>query len=236
MELIDEEGRLFGRVNIVDALVVVFALAVIAAGAALVLGGSGSGDTDPSETMYVTVETTNQSATALSPGPVTYDGADANVTDVYYTPNRAYLRLALDGDRTEDGFQFNREPVRLGANVGVATETASTEGTVVERNTSESFDTETTPITAETTVRSAVAAAVSTGDEQLVEDTTLATVTGIDTMAVNGTHARLTVTLGLQTRLADGMPHYGGRPVRLGRELAVETDSYEFHAEITARE
>jgi hypothetical protein len=234
MELIDEEGRLFGRVNIIDALVVVFALAVIAAGGALVLGGSG--DTDPSETMYVTVETTNQPATALSSGPVTYDGADANVTDVYHTPNRTYLRLALDGDRTDDGFQFSREPVRLGENVDVATETALTEGTVVERNTSESFDTETTPITAETTVRSAVAAAVSTGDEQLVGDTTVATVTGIDTMAVNGTHARLTVTLGLQTRLADGMPHYGGRPVRLGRELVVETNSYEFHAEITARE
>jgi hypothetical protein len=38
MEVIDEEGRLFGAVNVVDALVVLLVLAVVVAGAALVFG------------------------------------------------------------------------------------------------------------------------------------------------------------------------------------------------------
>ena len=40
MELIDERGRLFGRVNVVDALVVLLVAAVVVAGVALVAGGS----------------------------------------------------------------------------------------------------------------------------------------------------------------------------------------------------
>jgi len=48
MELIDEKGRLFGRVNIVDALVVLFAIAVLAAGAALVFGDDpNANETEP---------------------------------------------------------------------------------------------------------------------------------------------------------------------------------------------
>jgi hypothetical protein len=42
MGLIDERGRLFGRVNVIDALVVLLAVAVVAAGVALVAGGAGN--------------------------------------------------------------------------------------------------------------------------------------------------------------------------------------------------
>ncbi|MFC6732713.1 MULTISPECIES: DUF4330 family protein [unclassified Haladaptatus] len=38
MPILDDDGRLFGVVNIIDALVVLLVLAVVAAGAALVLG------------------------------------------------------------------------------------------------------------------------------------------------------------------------------------------------------
>jgi len=41
VELIDGQGNLFGRVNVIDALVVGLVLAVVVAGAALVLDGSG---------------------------------------------------------------------------------------------------------------------------------------------------------------------------------------------------
>jgi hypothetical protein len=233
MELIDEKGRLFGRVNIVDALVVLFAIAVLAAGAALVLGGSDTPDT--SERMHVTVETADQSATAVTSGRVTYDGADANVTDVYRTPNRTYLRVALDGTRTDDGFQFDRQHVRLGDTPTVATETAVAGGAVTERNTTATFDTETTTVTVEATVDDSVASAISSGDEQRIRDTTVATITGVDTASENATHASLDVTLALETRLADGTAHYGGSPVRLGRTVAVETDGYEFEGEIIQR-
>ena len=233
MELIDEKGRLFGRVNIVDALVVLFAIAVLAAGAALVFGGSDRPDT--SVRMYVTVEATNQSATTFGPGKVGYDGADANITDVYRTHNRTYLRVALDGVRTEDGFEFDRQFVRLGDTPTITTETVVTEGTVTGRNVSETFDTEMTVVTADATVRTALASAVSSGDTVRIQDTSVATITSVDTASNNDTHANLDVTLELQTRLVGGTPHYGGSPVRLGRTLTVETNEYEFEAEIVQR-
>jgi hypothetical protein len=50
MDLIDDRGRLFGRVNVVDALVVLFVLAIVAAGTALVLGGGDAAPASPSPT------------------------------------------------------------------------------------------------------------------------------------------------------------------------------------------
>jgi len=44
VELIDGQGNLFGRVNVIDALVVVLVLAVVIAGATLVLGGTDQPD------------------------------------------------------------------------------------------------------------------------------------------------------------------------------------------------
>lgn len=236
MELIDEEGRLFGRVNIVDALVVLFAIAVLAAGAALVLGGSDSPDNpETSERMHVTIETAGQSATTLTAGEVTYDGADANITDVYRTPNRTYLRVALDGTRTENGFQFDSQHVRLGDTPTVATETAVAGGTVTERNTTADFDTETTTVTVEGTVDDSVASSITSGDEHRIRDTAVATITGVDATSENATYTSLSVTLVLETRLVDGTPYYGGSPVRLGRTLTVETNKYEFEAAIVQR-
>jgi hypothetical protein len=59
MAVIDEEGRIFGTVNVVDALVVLFALAVVVAGVALVTGGGGDTETE-TPTRTVVFETGTQ--------------------------------------------------------------------------------------------------------------------------------------------------------------------------------
>ncbi|MFC7231557.1 DUF4330 family protein [Saliphagus sp. GCM10025308] len=72
MELIDDEGKLFGRVNVVDALVVLILLAVVVAGIAVV--GVLSGDAEP-ETRYATIDLGPQSehvAEQISEGDVMY--------------------------------------------------------------------------------------------------------------------------------------------------------------------
>ncbi|WP_340100760.1 DUF4330 domain-containing protein [Salinibaculum salinum] len=53
MEVIDENGRVFGVVNVIDLLVLLLVLAVVAAGVALVLG-SGASEAE-SETATITV-------------------------------------------------------------------------------------------------------------------------------------------------------------------------------------
>jgi len=75
MEVLDDSGRLFGVVNVVDALVVLFVVAVAVAGAALVFGGDGS--SEPEETNFAIVEYT-VSANSM----VEYGGVNATLTPV----------------------------------------------------------------------------------------------------------------------------------------------------------
>lgn len=243
MEVLDEEGRLFGRVNVVDALVVLFAVAVIVAGAALVFGDSPAPtpepgpDSEPEErTLYVTLLATGDAATALDAEEVRLDGASANVTDVHRTPGaRSYLRVALNGTESEGRFRFADSHVRLGDTYTVSNNVTRTGSRVVERDVAPEFDTRTTTVTVETTVRTPLAEAVSEGDEQQVGSETVLRIADTETTQVNDTHADLQATLDLETRTVDGSPHYGGRPIRLGRELTVGTDEYEFDGEIVAR-
>ena len=245
MEVLDEEGRLFGRVNIVDALVVLFAVAVIVAGAALVFGDSPAptpepgGDTEPEpeeRTLYVTLLATGDTATALDAEEVQLDGTSANITDVHRTPGpRSYLRVALNGTESEGRFQFGDSHVRVGDTYTVTNNVTRTGSRVVERDVAPEFDDQTTTVTVETTVRTPLAEAVSEGDEQQVGNETVLEITDTETTQVNDTHADLQATLDLETRAVDDTPYYGGRPVRLGRELTVGTDEYEFAGEIIAR-
>lgn len=243
MEVLDDEGRLFGLVNVIDALVVLFAVAVVVAGAALVFGGGL--ESDSGDTLHVTLVSENASATAFAPGNVTLeDGtlggagrdATATVTAVHRTAGpRVYLGVALEGTRTDEGFRFGNEPVRVGDRVVVATDTARAEARLIERNAPSTFSTSTTAVTVESTVRRPVADAVSAGDQHRVGGTTVATVRRAETTALNDSHARLRVSLDLRTRDVDGTPRYGGRPVRLGRTVRFETTDYEFAGPIVDR-
>lgn len=243
MEVLDDHGRLFGRVNIVDALVVLFAVAVIVAGAALVFGDDPDPSSEPGpdpgpeeRTLYVTLEATGDAATALDARDVRLDGASANVTDVHRTAGpRSYLRVALDGTESDGRFQFADGHVRLGDTYTVTNDVTRTDSRVVERDVDPEFETRTTNVTVETTVRTSLAEAVAEGDEQRVGEATVLEVTSTESTSVNETHTDLRATLDLETLVVDDVPHYGGRPVRLGRDVAIGTDEYELDAEIVAR-
>ncbi|WP_435176501.1 DUF4330 domain-containing protein [Halorussus sp. AFM4] len=76
MDLIDDKGRLFGTVNIIDALAVLLVLAVAAAGTAFVLGAD---DTESAATQHQTTVTLRITdvqpyvADAIPEGPVDTD-------------------------------------------------------------------------------------------------------------------------------------------------------------------
>lgn len=244
MELLDEQGRLFGRVNVVDALVVVFAIAVIAAGAALVLADEPRPEEptpDDETTMHVTLVTTKYGAEELEPGPAGLDTTLVNITDVYHTTrSRAYFRVALEGIREADRFRFAGNTIRVGDGYTLFDNTTSVGVTVLQHDVAESFETETTTVTVETIVRPQIAEAVAAGDEHRVGDTTIATVTDAESTPADDPEVddgrTLTVTLELETRTVDGVPYYGGRPVRLGRLVAFESDTYRIEAEVVGRE
>ncbi|QLD86848.1 DUF4330 domain-containing protein [Natronomonas halophila] len=243
MELIDEQGRLFGRVNIVDVLVVVFALAIVVAGAALVFGGTDNRDSTrdaeapEKQTLHVTAVATGNAAVQFDPTEIDVDGTSASITDVHRTPaQRVYFRIALDGVETEEGFRFGGNSVRVGDRFTISDNTTRTAAFIIERGTSSSFDNRTTTATLAATIRTPVADAISEGDQQFVGDMPVATITGVDRTAVNETHTRLRVRVDFETRVVEGTPYYGGAPIRLGQTIHVRTSDYEFEADVIERE
>ena len=128
MQIIDEDGELFGRVNVIDALVLVLVLSVAVAGIALVTGtsntpgtgpagggaesGDGTNETGESAVRYATVDFGTQSTTVanrISAGDrALLDGdANATVTDVYVGPGTdggaaVTARVRLDGEVVEN--------------------------------------------------------------------------------------------------------------------------------------
>lgn len=242
MEILDEQGRLFGRVNVVDALVVVFAVAVVVAGAALVLADDPEPEEpDPDEsTMHVTFATSSFGAAELEPGPVWVDGGEANVTDVHATAGpRFFVRVALDGTELDGRFEFDGKPVRLGDRYTVYTNTTRADAALEQRDVSASFETSTTTATIEMIVRPGIADAVEVGDEHRVADSRIARVTDVESRPADDPDVddgrTLTVTLELETRTVDGVLHYGGRPLQLGRLVEFETDEYRIEGEVVRR-
>ncbi|SDF46762.1 DUF4330 domain-containing protein [Halorientalis regularis] len=239
MELIDEEGRLFGRVNVVDALVVLVVLAVVAAGVALVTGGGGplgsDGTSEDVETRYATLALGQQPASSASNievgQNVTLAGSSAtmNVTDVFLTGAsngqvRVFARVAYP-----NGTVVGSGPIRAGRSVTIVGDDYQTDAAVQSVNDSRSmFRTERTPVSVTTTVESEVATAVNAGDRLTVGDHTLATVESVASLPTNESGLRrLHLGVTLATRTVDGEPKFADRTLRIGTAIPLRTNGVE---------
>lgn len=81
MKVIDENGRVFGIINVVDLLVVLLLLAVLSVGAALVIGGD-AGDDQQTESVTFTVEATDIQPYVADALPSPGELDDGNVTRI----------------------------------------------------------------------------------------------------------------------------------------------------------
>lgn len=243
MEVIDDEGRLFGVVNVVDAVAVLLVVAVVVAGVSLVLGGGGDPATDPPpelENRTVSLafgQVSPQVATVVEPGVVTVVGRKATITDVHRTPGGGesalvFARLRLPGQATDEGFLVDGSTVRFGSTLEVVTPEYRLTGTVEVLQAEESFTTATRTVTVEANVSRATAEAVAPGDTQRIGDVTVATVTDVEVTGGNENRRTISVTLDVRGRLEGGTLTYAGRPVRLGSRLAVQTARYQFAGEV----
>jgi hypothetical protein len=141
--IIDEDGRLFGLINIVDTLVILLVIAIAVAGVALVFSSGGGA----METRFVTVEAGIQPdhvANQITAGDeFAVDGsADGlTITDVYrYPPTDAdsaadggvgiIIQARVNGTAIEPEsdaaaqtgqFEFDGAPLRFGRNLRIAT-------------------------------------------------------------------------------------------------------------------
>lgn len=251
MNIIDDKGRLFGTVNIIDALVVLLVLAVVAAGTAFVLqfddSPSEANATVENATRYATLDLGTQpsyTAERITEGDNTTD-ANLTVTDVYRIPTEdgvhVWTRVQLDGQLVErentSEFAFADSSVKPGTNLAFETGEYAVNGTVhdlAKHNPSLPGGSEN--VVLRTAVTAEKAAAIEAGDTYAVANETVATVESVDVYPTNNQNRKL-VVLGatLDTLRANGQQQFLGRPVHVGQALSFQSDAYAIETEVVHR-
>jgi len=242
MEIIDEEGRLFGTINVVDALVVLLVLAVGIAGVALVVSGGGGGPAGPTETRYVTLDLGTQPDFLIEQVEVGDTGSlgdytrGVNVTDSYFTPTEsgtnAVVRVAVNQTGNEP-VTIGGEPLRVGRQMGFTNESYALNGTVRELGTEPELATPERTVVLRGTVPSSVAADVSAGDEITVAGNRVATV---GEAAAYGTESSDQQTLFLNATVSaystGDAVRFGGTRIEAGQSLTLPLAGYQFSGTI----
>lgn len=154
MNLIDDEGRLFGTINIIDALAALLVLAVVAAGTAFVLGTDKQTTTDQQSQTTVTLEITGVQpyvADAIPEGSIdsetiaTVENKSIRPTEVVVEDQEGELherqhprkktvtlQLTLNTTTTEDDVLYNDEPLEVGRQLTLDFGPVTVEGTVTK--------------------------------------------------------------------------------------------------------
>lgn len=158
--VIDDDGQLFGYINVIDALAILLTVAVLAAGIALV----GPLSSETTDTRYATIDVGAQPeyiATQITDGDQWVPqggGGSLTVEEAFVAPRAdgqrdVIIRAAVNGTtldptaRQESPIQFAGEPLRFGRTMTIETNEYVVEGTVT--------DIETTPTLGAPTTRAA---------------------------------------------------------------------------------
>ena len=240
-QLIDDEGRLFGLVNIVDVLVVLFVFAVVVAGAALVL----SDDPEPEpelETTYATLDLGTQSEAVieeLNEGD-SYSPNDLDtltITDLHFTPEggeiRAIARVELEGEFENGAVNYEGAPPRLGRSLDIVTNRYQVDGSIQRVGDSPDLDRGRTDLVLEDTIDIDEAEALAVGDEIRLDDRPTATVESVTQYRTNDPdQVRVFVGLSVETLTDGDTPRYGATQVQRGSTLTFDGAGYRLDGRI----
>lgn len=243
MAVIDDEGNLFGVVNVVDALVVLLVLAVIAAGSALVLGTEDSEPVEK-ETRYATLDLGTQPsyvANLMESGDMIEYGGGENltVTDVYVTDQgndkRVLARVELEApvDETEE-FTFDEGPPRVGRELTIATNEYRASGRITSVSESDpSLNLVNRSVLVEGTLSIEEAERLSTNDSVVRGDATIASVEAFQLYGTeNPNERRAIVVVEVLAHRNDERLEFGSTPLRLGERLQLNTGEYSLRGSI----
>jgi hypothetical protein len=257
MTVLDEDGRLFGVLNVVDALVVLLVLAAALAGVAVLdpfaAEPTPAGSAAANATRYATVDLDGQSgavAGAISAGDnATLDGGDRiDVTDVYVGPGEGpnatvLVRARLDGQLRErpetngTAFVLNGTPIEEGGRIVLDTAEYRVDGEVLAIGTEDAaLDTGTLPVVFDASVSASVAAAIEVGDTDRVAGRPVASVETVEVVpGPTGDNRTALLGVALRTINRSGTITYGSEEVRLGSSIEFDTDSYTLSGTVVRR-
>lgn len=241
MDFIDSQGRLFGRVNIIDALVVLLVLAMAAAGAALATSsdsgpGPGPADVGNNTTQYVTVTFSTQPedvAASMSVGDrldtLKETNGSIRVVDLFRTPvtardERASVVALLAVNRSA-----SLQGMRAGERHDFVNGSYQMNGSVTSVSQSHrTLATDTTTVSVETQVPPRVANAIGVGDRYRVANETVGRITNVTVLPNRRGQGRVWMTLQLETLETTNSLRFGGRTLRLDSSVPFKTGRYEF--------
>ncbi|MDQ2072855.1 DUF4330 family protein [Haloarcula sp. NS06] len=238
--LLDENGNLFGLVNVVDALAVLLVVVVVVAGAALVL----QPEPEPPEpnTTNVTLDLGTQPSyivTEITEGDTYSPGGNSNltVTDVHLTPQddqtRVILRATLQGTPDGDSLIYADAPPRLGRPLTIATSRYEVSGQVRTVGGDNSLSQEDTTVVLRDTMSTAEARDVTPGDEIRLAGRTVATIEDVAAYSAgNTTEQTVFVEAELDTHTQQSDRRFGGTQVRRGQTVTLPAEDYTFDGRI----
>jgi hypothetical protein len=225
MPLIDDQGRLFGRINVIDALVVLFVLAVATAGVALLAGPSQPEDTSPAYTTLTVGPVSEDAATALTTtNNITLTGSETtlNLTDTHVTPHPntdAALAIIRVNSTRRTLSQINSE-------LAIETGQYNYNATITAAGNSTTLTEENTSVLLATTVPTETIKSMQPGDTHTIGPETTATVKDIYQRTVGDNEAQLLVGVTLQTLQDGNRARYAGQALRLGTTVPLRTETY----------
>ena len=251
MALIDDEGNLFGVVNVIDALAVLLVLAVAVAGIAVV-GLLGGGESD---VRYATVDLGSQPDYVVdridAGDEMAVDGHDQNVTvtDTYVTPGdsdnestsvtvRVEIEGALVDHETRDRrvFEHAGERLRVGQEFALETENYAASGQLTAIDQAESeLSLNETRVLLETELPTVTADEIRSGDEYRVAGRTIGTVETVQTYPIGEDRHRALVGLELATLERGGTPTFAGSQLGIGSTVEFRTGAYDLTGEVVRR-
>lgn len=224
MALVDEKGRLFGIVNIVDLVVVVAILAVVAGGLFLVFSSQETEpapEPEPVETDVTlvfdaeepwVVEQFERNGTVGT----AKNGFNVSLREQYVAGNESGIQGAFAATVVGNGtvrpgqtIQLNGERTTLKASVATVGEST--------------LDRERTPLSLTTTVPTAVATNVDPGTDLTVAGQQVGTVTDVAVLDTAGGNTTLHLGLELDTVRLGTQRYVGTTPLAVGSELDLST-------------
>jgi len=260
--LIDERGRVFGVVNIIDAFVVFFVAVLVIGGVWFVAisgpdtepagEGPSQNETQPTQTTdvrYATVDLGTVSppvAEQLARNDTVRTGENTNltITDMYRADAgdnvRVFARVELEGTATEtdagERFTYGGGPLRLGRELTFRTDQYATVGRIqsvaTERPNLERTEVETV---LDVQLSAATLREVSVGDEYRAGGDTIGTIASIEAYGTGQPdvrRAQIGVRYTVVAPLADTQPELGTTAIREGATVPFETERYELTGEV----
>ena len=244
MEVIDDNGQLFGAVNVVDALVVLLVVAVVVAGAALVLSDDPPEGPDV-DTTHATLDVGTQPEFVLeeinegdtySPG----DNTELTIQDVHLAPEgdqtRVIMRVAVTGERDGGTIEYEGAPPRLGRSLDIITDQYQIDGQIRAVGEAETLTRDERTVVVRDTVDAVDAREIAVGDPIRAGGRTVATVDAVESFPTADPEQR-TVFLEttLQTYQQQERQRFGDTAIQRGQSITLPGDGYTVSGSIERR-